>query len=163
MPDDNRIAAAITAAVKAQILTKLQEILDLVPFVVNLTPDDKQSIPTIGLNRAGMIPIFIQQMKAHPELVPSYVNMPALDEDNALYFDLGELLSGGLVVTEALGDTKHLAGADMLLAFLAYYNNLKEAARRNVPGADSLLAALAPFFARSPRPPGPTTPPGPGP
>jgi hypothetical protein len=156
MPDDNRISADITAAVKTQILTKVQEIRDLLPFMVNLTPEDKQSIPSIRTARAGMIEIFLPQMTANPSLVPTYVNMTNLASDRKLYGDLQDIASAVGVLFEGLTETQLVAGSDMYLAYLAYYNNVKEAARRNVPGADSLLAALAPFFARGPRPP--TTP-----
>lgn len=163
MPDDNRIDAEITAAVKTQILTKFQEILDLLPMRVNLTPQEKQSIPSLGPARTGMVPVFIQVMQAHPELVPSYVNVPLLLRDQALLSALNELFGRSSEVTESLKDTAHVAGADMYLAFLAVWNNVKEARRRNVPGIDAIYDLLKPFFTRTSPEPTPTTPGGPNP
>jgi len=163
MPDDNRISGDITAAVKAQVLTKIQEIFDLLALLINLARDDKRGIPTIGPERAGMIEIFIQQMTANPALVPSYVNMTEVADDRKLYFDLQEIAAPAAALLEALTDTKHVAGSDLLLAFLAYYNNLQEASRRNVTGVDSLLDAVRPFFARRTQPATPTSPPTPNP
>jgi len=163
MPDDNRISGEITAAVKAQVLTKIQEIFDLLTLLINLARDDKRGIPTIGPERAGMIDIFIPQMTANPTLVPSYVNMTEVAADRKLYFDLQDIASPAAALLEALTDTKHVAGSDLFLAFTAYYKNLQEASRRNVPGVDSLLDALRPFFARRTQPASPTTPPTPNP
>ena len=163
MPDDNRISAEITAAVKTQVLAKLSEIFDLLTMLVNLTPEDKRSIPTIGTARAGMVEAFMQQMTAHPELVPSYVNMTELVSDRKLFSDLNELGSRANELSEALSDTAHIAGSDMHLAFLAFWNNVKEAQRRNVLGADAIFQDLRPFFARGTVTPVQPTPPGPGP
>ena len=147
MADDNRISAEITAAVKAQVLLKITEIFNLLTMLINLTADQRRSIPNIRTQRAGMVTTFLQEMNAHPDLVPSYVSMTELAKDKQLF--------------EALTDTSQAAASDMYLAFLAFYNNVKEAARRGVVGADAILAALRVFFARGPQTPPPTTPPTP--
>ena len=163
MPDDNRISAEITAAVKAQVLTKFTEILDLLTMLVNLTPEEKQRIPSIGPTRAGMVPAFMQEMTAHPELVPSYVNMTELLSDRKLFDDLNDLAARANEVWESLTDTAHIAGSDMYLAYLAFWNNVKEAQRRNVPGIDAVFNHLRPFFARGTQTPTTPTPPQPNP
>ena len=163
MPNDNRISADITAATKATILTKIQEIQALVTFLINLTPEERRSIPSIAAGRAGMIDIYLQQMTANSGLVPSFVNMTELNGDKKLYLDLQELIAPVAGLLEALTDTKQVAGSDMYLAFLSYFNNVREAQRRNVPGADALLTVLQPFFARGPRNPSPVNPPPPNP
>lgn len=163
MPDDNRISAAITAADKAAFLTKINESFALLPFLVNLTPENKKSIPTIGPSRAGMVPVFLQQMTAHPELVPSYVNMTELNADAKLFADLNALAARSHELFESLTDTAHIAGSDALLAFLAFWHNVQEAQRRNVPGIDAIFNSLKPFFTRGPQTPPPPVPPPPGP
>ena len=163
MPDDNRISAEITAAVKAQVLTKFSEIRTLLDFLINLSADDKRRTLTIAESRAGMVEVFIQQMTLHPALVPSYVIMAELIRDSKLFSDLRELTGPARELVEGLVDTTHLAASDMLLAFLAFKSNAKEAQRRNVVGADALNALLDPFFARGPRTTTPTNPPGPNP
>ncbi len=157
MPDDNRISAEIPAAVKTQALQKIAEIFDLLTMLINLTSDERRSIPNIATQRAGMVETFMQQMTAHPELVPSYVNLTGLALDRKLYSDLNELAARASELKEALTDTSQVAASDMYLAFLAFYNNVKEAARRGVVGADAILASLQVFFARGPRTT-PTTP-----
>lgn len=48
MPDDNRISAAITDANKTAILQKINEIRALLPFLINLTPEERQTLPKLG-------------------------------------------------------------------------------------------------------------------
>lgn len=74
MPNDNRISATITDEVKAQILTKLREITDLLPFLGKLDANEKRGITTIGTEREAMDSTFNAEMSAHPELIPSYVD-----------------------------------------------------------------------------------------
>lgn len=69
MPDDNRISAEITDEVKAQVITKLQEALDLLPFLVNLSADEKRNIPTISTERGAMDETFSQEI--NPLFPPS--------------------------------------------------------------------------------------------
>lgn len=156
MPNDNRISAIITDEVKAQILVKLQEITDLLPFLVKLDATEKRGIATIGTEREALDSTFSAEMSAHPELIPSYVNQEELARDRELRADLQEILQRTREVCEALEDTAHLTGSDVLLAYLAFYTNVKQAADRAVPGTDTLAANLARFFpkrAKSPTPP----------
>jgi hypothetical protein len=159
MPSDNRISAEIAPLAKTQILTKINEIQALLPFVVNLTPAERKRIPDIGTERSGMVAAFIAAMTAHPELVPSYVDMAELARDQTLRDDLLEIYLALLELTESVGDTLKLAGADMYVAFLSFYANVQQAAKRNVPGADTIYNDLKRFFPRgrpaTPAPAGP--------
>lgn len=160
MPDDNRISAALTPADKAAILAKIAECVALIPFAVNLTPEEKQSLPSIGVERAGMIDAFLEEMQAHPELIPSYVNLSETIKDIALFRNVTPLFSASSGLCERFSDVLKALGADILGNFLPFYANVREARRRNVPGADTVYNRLSPFFARGPRTPS-TPPPNP--
>ena len=155
MPDDNRISAVLSPADKAAILAKLAECIALLPFAVNLTPEEKRTLPSIAVERAGMLDAFSEEMAAHPELVPAFVNVPEMNKDLVLYRDVMTLLQIALGLCERLGDTLKVTGTDLLTAFLPYYAAVKEARRRGVPGSDTVYNRLAPYFARGPRPPAP--------
>ena len=158
MPEDNRISAELAPANKTTIITKLGEIIDLLPFRVNFTADERRSVPGIGVTREGMIPAFTQEMAAHPELVPSYVDTVDMAKDIALRAALLELVAHANELRESLEDTAQAAGSDILLAFLAFYNNVQQAAKRGVPGVDAILSNLQQFIPRGRRPTTPVTP-----
>ena len=158
MTTHNRVSAEITDAAKSQILAKFQEIRDLLPFLINLTPEEKMSIPTISTERGAMDEAFNAEMAAHPELVPSYVDATELACDRELRGDLLEILQRSREVCSALEDTAHVAGSDVLLAYLSFYSNVRQAAKRGVAGANILLENLSRFFPRSRRATGPMSP-----
>jgi hypothetical protein len=51
---DNLISATLSAADKAAILTKINEIKALLPFLINLTVEEKSSLPKMSTFRDGM-------------------------------------------------------------------------------------------------------------
>jgi len=146
MANDNRVSATITDDVKAQILTKFQEIADLLPFLSNLGANEKRGITTIGTEREAMDATFSAEMAAHPDLVPSYVDKEELARDRELRADLLELVQRAEEIRDALEDTAHEAGSDVLMAYLSFYNNVKQAAKRGVAGANTLFENLSRFF-----------------
>ncbi len=151
MSNDNRISAEITDAVKAQVLTKFQEIKDLLPFLINLSAEEKRGIMTISTERGAMDEAFTSEMGAHPDLVPSYVDAAEMARDRELRSDLLEILQRSREIGDALEDTVHLSGSDVLLGYLAFYNNVQQAAKRGVTGAQTLLDNLSRFFPRTRR------------
>jgi hypothetical protein len=151
MPDDNKISAVVSAEAKQQILTKIDEIFQLLPFLVNLTPDDKRGMATIGTERLGMDVAYSAQMFAHPELVPSYVDMAELGKDRALFLVLAELSGRVKELLESLTDTSHVTGSDLYMAYMTFYANVQQAERRNVPGATAILQDLQRFIPRGRR------------
>ena len=146
MSTDNRVSAEITDSVKAEVLAKFQDIKTLLPFLVTLTKDEKKSISTISTERGAMDETFHTEMSAHPDLVPSYVDSAELAKDRELRLDLLEILQAAREVCDAVEDTAHVAGSDILLAYLAFYSNTKQAAKRGVPGTGTLLDNLSRFF-----------------
>lgn len=161
MSSDNRISVTLDPAVKTQIITKLNEIRALLPFLVNLTPEEKQRLPRMGPERQAMDADFQSEMAAHPELIPSFVNLAELQKDRALRTDLGDLATLFKGLCESLDDTRALASGDILLAYLAFYSNAQLAAKRNHPGADTTVDRLSVHFQRTRRPATPNPAPGP--
>ena len=157
MPNDNRISAAVTDAVVTDILGHIGAIHSALAFLVNLTPEEKRSLISIKTARAGMDNDFVNAMTMHPTLVPSYVNMTEVAKDKELRRQLNRIAGPSAELCEALNDTIALAAHDSMMAYLSFYSAAKEAAKRNVPGADTVVASLAQYFPRrGPTPPPPT-------
>ena len=158
---DNRISASLSAADKTAILTKIGEISALLPFLLNLTADEKSSLPKMSSIRDGMDEVFSQEMAAHPEMVPNFVDMTEVAKDRALRTALRDLHQQMCALCEGMEDTLTAAGVDTYLAYLSFYNSVKQAAKRNVPGANTVLDNLKRFFPRGGgggAPPHPPTP-----
>lgn len=97
--------------------------------------------------------VFPMEMHAHPELVPSYVNVPEMGKDSALWEVLAELASCAREICEGILDTQQAVGNDLFLAYLSFYQNVGQAAKRNVPGSTAIYDSLKPYFQRSSTPP----------
>jgi hypothetical protein len=158
MSSDNRISAELAAEAKAQILTKLREIKALLPFLVTLTPKERKGTPTIGTERTGMVVAFTASMNAHPEFIPGFVEMPEVTLDRDLREAMLEVFMATTELQEAQADTLQVIGRDLYMAFMSYYANVQQAAKRGVPGAETVLNDLKRFIPRG-RSSGPETPP----
>jgi len=113
---------------------------------LNLTVEEKSSLPKMGTFRDGMDEAFAMEMAAHPEMVPGFIDMTELASDRALRAQLRDVLQQIGAVCEAVNDTQTAAGVDVYMAYLSFYNNVKQAAKRNVTGADTVYNNLKRFF-----------------
>jgi len=148
MSTDNRISAQINAKVKEQVLTKIDEIGALLPFLINLTPEDRRKIAHIATERGAMDEAFARQMTTHSEFVPNYVDVEELGRDRSLRSDLLDIQAKVDALQEKLDDTTQAVGSDVYQAYLAYYANVQQAAKRGVAAAGTVLADLKRFFTR---------------
>ena len=160
MSNDNKISASISAQDMTDIMAAFATIKAKLPFLINLTMEEKRRMPTISTERGGMIDTFDSEMSLHPDLIPTFVDMPELAIDGALFAQLDTLKSCARELCEGIEDTHQAVGSDIYNAYLSFYNNVKQAAKRAVVGADAIYQNLRRFFQRgSPPPPPPPTPP----
>ena len=146
---DNKVSAVLTPEQIQEILESVAAVRMGLPFLLNMLASMKRRFPTIGTERAGMIEVFNTAMANHPTLVPGFVDMPELQKDLALWSQMLPIITQVRELCEAVEDTHHAIGSDIFMAYLSFYNNVKQAAKRNVPGADTLLASLKPWFERT--------------
>jgi hypothetical protein len=146
MSDDNRISAVLTDETVRQIIAYYDAIDALLPFNISLTIDQRRTIPNISTERGAMDDAFMTQMSAHPDLVPSFVDMEEVSRDRELRKKLLQLIARDEHTREKFIDANHCAGSDNYQAYMAFYANVKLAAKRNVPGINAVLADLQRFF-----------------
>ena len=156
MTNDNKISASISAQDMTDIMAAFATIKAKMPFLINLTPQEKTRMPNIGTERGGMVETFNNEMGLHPDLIPTFVDMPELAKDTDLLTQLETIRSCANELCEGINDTHKAVGNDMYLSYLSYYNNVKQAAKRAVVGADSIYQNLRRFFERGPYKPKPT-------
>ena len=102
--------------------------------------------------------VFIRSMTDNPGLVPNYVLLADVNIDRNFRKDIKDVVAPLSNIIEGLSDAETLANSDNYMAYTAYYNNVKQAAKRGVPGADAELAKLSPFFPSTRRQTPPATP-----
>lgn len=146
MPDDNRISAEVTAANKTAILTKITEIKALLPFLINLTKDERMTLPKLGGSSLQFDEQCASYMASAPNLVPPFLTVAEVDKDRALRLVLADIWREVNKLCEAVDDTLLVVGSEIWLADLSFYQTVRQAARRNVVGADSIYDDLRERF-----------------
>jgi hypothetical protein len=142
MPSDNRISASLAAADKAAVLAAIQTIRTKLPFLVNLTAEERKVLPKMGDKTLAFDQKCAGYMTAHPELVPGFVSTAELAKDRTLAADLNDIARELGQVAEGVDDTTMLALSEAYMADLSFYQNVRQAAQRGVVGVDSIYDDL---------------------
>jgi hypothetical protein len=159
MASDNRISIDITADQKAAIVSAVGALKTaLQGITINLTKDERQELPKIGDKTLAFEAKCQTYMTTRPELVPGFIDVEELAKDRKLIADLLPCLRELAPICEAIEDTITLAYSDVYVADLAFHANVKQAAKRGVPGSDTIYDDLKARFPGRPKP-GPSTPP----
>ncbi|MBK8093997.1 MAG: hypothetical protein IPK32_19005 [Verrucomicrobiaceae bacterium] len=138
MPNDNRISAEVTAANKTAIMTKITEIGALLPFLINLTKEERITLPKLGATSLAFDEQCASYMATAPNLIPPFVDTAEVTKDRNLRVVLADILRETCKLCEKLDDSLMLVGSEIWLADLSFYQTVRQAARRDVPGADTI-------------------------
>ncbi len=156
---DNRISLELTAAEKAAIVdatTALEEALD--GKTQGLTPEERHDLPKLGDKSLGFDEKCQTYMAAHPTYIPGFVDQTELAKDRKLITDYAPCLAKLAPLVQAMEDTVTQAYSDIYIANLAFYQNVRQAAKRGVPGADAIYQDLQERFPGRPKKVVPPTP-----
>ncbi len=157
MASDNRISIDITAAQKAAIVSAVGALKAAVAgVIINLNKDERQSLPKIADKTLAFDEKCKAYMTSRPELVPGFIDAAELAKDRKLIDDLLPCLRELAPICEGLEDTVSLAYTDVYVADLAFHANVKQAAKRGVPGTDTIYDDLKTRFPGRPKAEPPT-------
>jgi len=159
MASDNRISLEITAAQKAAIESAIGGLKTALEGVlINLNTDERRSLPKIGDKSAAFDEKCAAYMASRPDLVPSFLDTAEMTKDRKLVADLLPCFRELAPLCESLEDTITLANSDNMMGDLAFYQNVQAAAKRGVPGTNTILDDLKTRFPGRPKAPTTTTP-----
>ena len=161
MASDNRISLEITAAQKTAIVDAVTALKTaLTGITINLTKEERQTLPKIGDKTLAFDEKCQAYMAARPELVPGFIDMAEMAKDRKVIADLLPCLREVAPICEGIEDTITLAYSDIYVADLAFHANVKQAAKRGVPGTDTIYDDLKERFPGRPKvePPPPPAP-----
>jgi len=150
MPYQN-ISATISAANLTAIKTKINEIKALLPFLINLTAEERQTIPKMGDDTLSFVSKALEYAQNNPNLVPPYVDIVEMNKDFKLAADLISILQPLNQLQEGVDDSNMAAGSEAFVTALAFYNTVKYAAKQNVPGAEAIYNDLKTRFPGGPQ------------
>jgi hypothetical protein len=148
----NKIDATITPAVRDQILDLISQIFALLPFLVDLTPEERQSLVKMGDSGRPFVEGTLNLVEQDDSFMPRSFDKAEMRQDSDFYVAMLPVEVQMTRLFEAVSDTMMLSGSDLIMAALDVYNNAKE----NGQGShlDSLVPLIGQRFKRKRKPDG---------
>lgn len=143
---ENRIDAVLTDADRDNVLGLLNDIRTRLPFLIDLTIEERQSLPKMGDKSRAFVNQAATLAEQNDDFLPRSFDVAEMRRDVDLTNQLLPILTALAQLIEFVEDTYLLAGSDAYSAALIVYNS----AKRNGQGEalDNLLDALGQRFAR---------------
>ena len=135
MSESNRVSAVLGDAEIAELRTQIAALRARLPFLVNLSPQDRKELPKLGDKTVGFDEKCQTYMESNPEFLPGFVDTAELDRDRALRSQMLRIAPDLLLLAEQIEDTLTVLGSEIVMVDFAYYQGVREAARRGLPGA----------------------------
>jgi len=144
---DASVSAADLQAIKdafAAVLTKL-------PFLVNLTADERKAIFKTGPDRLSFVKNAATAAQGNPDIFPASFGVAAFQKDVDLFEALTELGTLCDSVASQIDDTRLAVGGEAMQEAIQVYNYVKEAAK-TTPCLKPLADQLGEQFQKANKP-----------
>lgn len=147
MPYQNisaQLAAADIQAVKDAMTTIRQKL----PFLVNLTSDERKSIFKIGPNSLSFVQNSLQTSKNNPGILPAAFDATGFESDVNLFTSLTDLCTLMAQLASQIDDTRLAVGGEAMNAATQVYTYVKAAAK-STPGLKPVADQLGERFQKA--------------
>lgn len=151
---ENRIDATLLAADRQAVLDALALVRTKLPFLIDLTTADRQSLLRMGDKSRAFVNQALTVAEQDDSFLPRSFDSAEMRQDVELIEALAPIMTAVTQLNELLGDTFALVGSDAYAAALVVYSS----AQRNGKGSalDALADTLGQRFARKAREKPPT-------
>lgn len=146
MSKDNRVSAALTAQDVTDILASVAAISAKLPFLINLSPQERRELPRMGDKSIGFDDKCRTYMSSHPEFIPGFVDIEEVNKDRELRVQMMRFYAALIALTDEVDDTLRVVSSEAWMADLAYYQAVREAAKRGMAGAETIYNDLQQRF-----------------
>ena len=143
-PVNDRIGATLSQADLDAILAAVETITSKLPFLVDLSPDDRQTLPKFGEKSLAFVQRAHDVVRQNDSFLPRSFDVDAFGRDVALRARLDTVALSRLA--KHVDDTRTLVGAEAYAAALTAYDALKRSGRGTA--LDGAADDLARHFAR---------------
>jgi hypothetical protein len=140
----NRIAATFDKTTSDAATGKLQEIQELLPFLMDLTLEERQTLPKMGDKSQAFVDRCLELATQDDSFLPRSLDVPAFRQDRELHAALEPLRQRVAKLLELIEDTQMLAGSEAYLAALEVYHAAKRGGQGS--GLDDLLGRMGRRF-----------------
>lgn len=150
----------MTAQDITDINAAIQTIRTKLPFLISISNQERKEMAKLGDKSMGFDEKCAAYIGSNPEFLPGFVETAEVNKDRALRGRIMEFFPNLQTLCESVDDTLMVVNGDLWMADLAYYQSVRQAAKRGRAGADTIYNDLRTRFpGGNPQPP--TPPPGP--
>ncbi|MBI3501183.1 MAG: hypothetical protein HY063_05255 [Bacteroidetes bacterium] len=146
MATQNLVSASLPPADKTAVQISIQAIATKLPFLISLTNDERKGGIKLGDKTVAFIAKAISYAQTNPSLVPGYVNLAEIQKDYTLQKDLIDIQQWLAGLLQKIEDTQQEAGVEALNGILGFYQAVRVAAEKDVPGARAIYQDLSQRF-----------------
>lgn len=155
---DNKISATLSDADRQAVMTAIDTIRQKLPFLTDLTPEDRRALPKMGDRGRVFVSQALELATQNPNILPGGFNTAEMRKDVELLAALDPILAALMQLGELVEDTYMAVSSEAYTSGLLIYQFARAAGRG--AALDDALDGLAQRFARktAKTTPKPTTP-----
>ncbi|MBK8805510.1 MAG: hypothetical protein IPO21_02210 [Bacteroidales bacterium] len=143
---ENKISVTINAETTKVILDAIKTIEDNLPFLINLSVEDRKNLPKMGDKTVAFVTKALEYSKQNKDVVPSFLDVAEFEKDVDVVTNLSRVLVPLHQLAEKIDDTTMLGGSEAYTAALVFYSAVKGAAKAGVPGMKTIYNELQARF-----------------
>lgn len=119
------ISATLTPEAQQQVLAAIATIREHLPFLINLSPRERQQLPKMGDKSRAFVQKAFNVARHNPDILPRSFDFEEMERDIALFEALDPLLLPVMQLQELIDDTLLAVGSESYMAALKVYNYTK--------------------------------------
>lgn len=146
---DNRVSASLSQADRQAVMDAINTIRQKLPFLIDLTPDERRSLLRMGDKSRGFVAQALEVAEQNPDILPRSFDVAEMRRDVELLSALAPVLNALSQLNELVDDTHMAVGSEAYASALLVYQYARAAGRG--PALDSALDSLGQRFARKSR------------
>ena len=146
----NRISATLGEAERQAVFAAIQTIRQKLPFLIDLTPEERRALPRFGEKSRGFVEQALQVAEQNQDILPRTFDVGEMRNDVELLSALSSVQTAVSQLNELVDDTVMAVGSDAYASSLLVYQFARAAGKGSA--LDSALDALGQRFARKSRP-----------
>lgn len=141
----NKISAVMEDKVINDVNTKVDEIKSMLPFLLDLTPEERKALPKLGDKSLMFVTKALDLVKKDFSFMPGNFDIGEMEKDINLFAQMLRIRTEIGKLYEIIDDTVLEIGSEAYSAALVIYDNAKRNGKNTV-GMDGVLDELSRRF-----------------
>ncbi|MEH2164753.1 MAG: hypothetical protein V7K38_27785 [Nostoc sp.] len=142
------VSATLAQTQRDEILQAITTIKEKLPFLVDLSSDDRKALPKMGDKSRAFVSKALEVATQNPEFLPRSFDLEEMRKDVQLFEALYPVLLSLTQLQELVDDTSLAVGSEAYAAALQVYNYAKASGQG--AGLDGVVVEMGQRFARQP-------------